>query len=115
MIDNATVYGVRVSMDFHIEDVQQYLINRGYKLLVLSGKAHVQDVTHSQDETTYGRKYVSNDRKRLIAIKTRFLTSSLDSNEIPEFVDSDQAKEMDYKKVFARLMQGELLGFTPKE
>jgi hypothetical protein len=115
MIDNATVHGVRVSMDFHIEDVQRYLINRGYKLLVLSGKAHVQDVKHSQDETTYGHKYVSNNRKRLIAIKSRLLTSSVDSNEIPEFVDSDQAKKMDYKTVFARLMREQLLGFEPKE
>lgn len=113
MLDNSTVYGVAVSLAFNIMDVQQYLINKGYKIVILKGKATVRDAECSQDETKYGPAYVSDNRYRLIAVPTKFL--NINRETLPQFVDSQEAIDMDYKATFAREVRSAILGFTPRQ
>lgn len=90
--------------EFTIEEVQQFLIARGYAVIIHKAMANVEygHWNHDMEYEKTGNK--EEIRERILAVRLE------DENMLPDRVDSPEAVAMDFRNVFNREMKAMLLG-----
>lgn len=95
-----------MSIDIPIRDVQEYLVRRGYDIIVHKAQATIHEVEMDGGEVNRTGKTWEDQRERILAVKP--------NTELPKRVDSKEASEMDLRSVFRREFMASLLGFESK-
>lgn len=89
--------------DFTVEEVQQYLINLGYKIIIHESMSTVQMVEMDAGGEVNRRETTEKLRQVIFAIK--------ENDILPDRVDSEEVKKLDFHTVFNKEIKKQLLGF----
>ncbi|NJO62621.1 MAG: hypothetical protein HC836_31650 [Richelia sp. RM2_1_2] len=108
LFSNCTYEG-NMYINFSVEEMQQYLINLGYKIILYSNVASVRDSIHEGGEINYIGNHYDAKFTTLIAIKAEqeaeLLTLRLDDEKIRNVNITHVFKE-ELKKSLLRLSNG---------
>jgi len=105
--DGIGLYGANLRMDFTFEEVQRYLLNRGYKFCIVEGSTKVQDTKLEDNEVHYiGKPY--NREFTIFMVFNPFLIK--DGKVILDLQDP-QVQAMQIDVVFRKELKKQLLGF----
>ncbi len=100
-------HSISANLYFSSDEIQRFLIARGYKMAILRGEATIHLQTHDGGEVRNTGEKFEALRELVIAVKSTHL--SLDRDELPTRVDSEEASEMSLLAVFQREFKNRLL------